>query len=662
MTYAVAEVIPDPVLRQLVRETLELPAGVPITEIEIKRLTKLIQGNSDIEDLTGLEHATELERLEIYGSHITDLSPIQDLTSLTRLGIAWNKTKLSDISPLAKLVNLQHLDLNWNEIVDITPLTDLTQLQILKLRQNKISNITALSKLTKLKHLDLLFNNITDFSPVSHLSINEFLYHEVCELTGLSIEERVQNRSFPSIFIGWRTFMGPEDPVWNRPELTQKEQLAYHDLYYGGWYFTNLLAGNGEQTRFVGDIEKYRQYRDSIFEMNPNILFITVIKYYRSTNHLDFPEDWDGWLRDASGERIRNTLTVSAGTSYFVDITSPAAIDEYVRQAVAVGQCGLYDGIMFDWWSENSNFYFNHVPNPPSAAAQTEAKVEILRRIREIVKDDILILGNVGRKKIPLTAPYMNGGWMESGKDNEDGYTYEGLRKREETLYWLENNTREPRVNGLEMDGIGTQPPDSSLNQKWMRIGTTLTLTHSDGYFSYNIGMKTYPHDHSIVRIDDPEQAQAHYELSHQTNKFHIHGGEHYLYSFWDADLGKPVGEKRQRYEDKEGLFIREFTNGWVVYNRSHAAQTVLLPEPVASVTSGIKTWQHTIPDLDGDIYLKIDGDVQNRSDINGDGVVNILDLVIIATRFNTAKPDLNGDGVVNILDLVIVAKEIQSE
>ncbi|MCY4554653.1 MAG: dockerin type I domain-containing protein [Candidatus Poribacteria bacterium] len=46
---------------------------------------------------------------------------------------------------------------------------------------------------------------------------------------------------------------------------------------------------------------------------------------------------------------------------------------------------------------------------------------------------------------------------------------------------------------------------------------------------------------------------------------------------------------------------------------------------------------------------------------MNFDGVVNILDLVIVANAFGSStdsdlKFDLNFDGVVNILDLVIVA------
>lgn len=50
-----------------------------------------------------------------------------------------------------------------------------------------------------------------------------------------------------------------------------------------------------------------------------------------------------------------------------------------------------------------------------------------------------------------------------------------------------------------------------------------------------------------------------------------------------------------------------------------------------------------------------------HNADINGDGVINILDLVFVAEHFGTAEKaaDINGDGVVNILDLVIIAAQM---
>lgn len=55
--------------------------------------------------------------------------------------------------------------------------------------------------------------------------------------------------------------------------------------------------------------------------------------------------------------------------------------------------------------------------------------------------------------------------------------------------------------------------------------------------------------------------------------------------------------------------------------------------------------------------------DTLTASDVNADGIVNILDLTLIATHFGETptedqrpNPDVNGDGIVNILDLTLVA------
>ena len=131
-----------------------------------------------------------------------------------------------------------------------------------------------------------------------------------------------------------------------------------------------------------------------------------------------------------------------------------------------------------------------------------------------------------------------------------------------------------------------------------------------------------------------------------------------YYYDFWDADLGRPIREKAELYNSIDGLFIREFTNGWAVYNRSGKAQQIQLIESVTGVANGITGISHTLPDLDGEIYLKVESGLETppTADVNGDGIVNILDLVAVSNAFGQDAPDVNGDGTVNVLDLVAVA------
>ena len=169
-----------------------------------------------------------------------------------------------------------------------------------------------------------------------------------------------------------------------------------------------------------------------------------------------------------------------------------------------------------------------------------------------------------------------------------------------------------------------SEPPDSRYNQRLMRATTTMSLTHSDGYVQFGIDSS-----------DDK-----------------------WWYDFWDANLGQPVGEKFQFYQNIEGLYIREFTNGWAVYNHSGEAQVIALPEEVQGVASGLVNTEHALPNLDGEMHLRVEP--VNPADLNGDGIVNILDLILVAQAFGADKPeaDVNGDGVVNVFDLVFVANQ----
>ena len=58
--------IPDANLAAAVRETLNLPLGKTVTQLDMLRLTTLGAGDQQIKDITGLEHATNLKALNLY--------------------------------------------------------------------------------------------------------------------------------------------------------------------------------------------------------------------------------------------------------------------------------------------------------------------------------------------------------------------------------------------------------------------------------------------------------------------------------------------------------------------------------------------------------------------------------------------------------------------
>ena len=103
----------DPALRALVEEALGKEAGAEITADDMASLTELDSWYDDIRDLTGLELATGLERLRLFGNHIDDVSPLSGLATLELLGLSHNPVR--DVSPLAEL-NLRELHLDDTQV------------------------------------------------------------------------------------------------------------------------------------------------------------------------------------------------------------------------------------------------------------------------------------------------------------------------------------------------------------------------------------------------------------------------------------------------------------------------------------------------------------------------------------------------------------------
>ena len=626
--------IPDLNLRRAIRQAMSLPNNQPITQQRILRLTKLDAKSKGIQDLTGLEHATALKWLHIGGNNIRDLSP---LTTLTRLELLHGHTnpitsiyplsnltqlkdidfggcRIRDLSPLQSVRKLTVIRIHYNQLEDIGPLANLTQLKELRLNRNRIVDVTPLANLVNLKRLWIENNLIVDHSPLEALELGEFTHDECCEEPRLSIQERLQNRRFPSVFsawggIGWSS-------VLNLKHESDLEQMARHDLWWKGIGFGLQLSRDSEGViKAMGYMERARQERNEFLAMNPNMLFLVEIRM-RDLYLRDYPDDYPHWIRDEQG----NIVPGWPGTG-LLDFTHPDVQDWIVNQAIATSKCGLWDGVMFDWWNED----WPTLKGYRTVEQERTARLNIVRRIREAAGDEFLIIGNTNRRTFPVTGRYMNGTFMETLRDNDSGYTYEGMIQIENTLTWAEENLRAPQINALEGWGITSESPDSPANLRWMRLFTTMGLTHSDGYVLYTDGIQ-----HS-----------------------------HYWYNFWDADLGKPVGEKGMQYQNRDGLFIREFTNGWAVYNRSGETQQIQLSEEAVGVESGEHGKIYHLPDLDGEIYLK----VVNRTpwDVNQDRITDIFDLIAVARLFgqDNRDADLNGDSTVDIFDLVLVARHL---
>ena len=611
--------IPDPNLERAIREELELSSEVPITQQEMLRLTGFAAEVAQVEDLTGLEYATNLKSLYLRGNPIKDLTPIANLTqlellhlpgvpikdltpiqnliklkrlilshceltditpiqnltalvfanlsvnriidinplaNLTALETLWiDENQIVDVSSLANLTQLKELDLHTNQIVDVSSLANLIQLQKLDLTYNRIMDISPLANLTALEILWIPVNQVFDFGPLQGLSLTDFRYDQECVLPDPPIQDRIDNRNLPSIVQGW------DNGIHNLPELSYDDRIAYHDLFWFHHPFGTRFELTPEGYKVLGDLEYAIPRRAELVAKNPNMLFLIEMRLRSAPLGL-YPDDWFGWLRDESGNLVRSSRFIP--NNYLIDFRVPEVQDIIVERAIAVAKCGLYDGIFFDEWTEVlvtlASPLLPYVHDEIVVEEERAARVSILRRIRERVPDDFLIICNANWYEIPLSAPHINGGFLETNPHEEAGvYTASRLADIEAALIWYEANVREPQVNILRGEGLGTEPPDSPNNRRWMRFFTTMSLTCSDGYALYTIGGFT-------------AEGRKQYQ-------------NHIWHDFWTLILGNLSRLPLNPIKVYQGLYIREFTNGWAVYNRSGQAQTITLPTSATPVS-----------------------------------------------------------------------------
>lgn len=355
------------------------------------------------------------------------------------------------------------------------------------------------------------------------------------------VAARVADRDFPSVFQAWnRADNLDEDPVTT---------LARHDLAFLSPEALNLEWNNsytGLADGFTDEsIKGAVQVRNTLMEKNPNLVILVEIRY-RDAPPRWLPEGHEWWMRNSEGELVYGW---KEGGFIRLALDNPAFIERVAQQAYAAVKSGVADGVLLDWWNEEE---------------YTEERIAILQKVREAVGPGGLIMVNSNDRMIPLSAPYVNGLFMECYRTQNPS----NWEKILSTLKWAEENLREPRVNCIE-----TWFDNSRNDLNKMRATTTLTLTVSNGYCLFS----------------DPNSLPA---------PDHLHD----WYPFWDNSLGRTLGDG---YLRSDGAWQREFEKGTVIYNPAGNKQikAVFLNEK-RSATSGLISKEHIILSYDGDILI----------------------------------------------------------
>ena len=197
-------------------------------------------------------------------------------------------------------------------------------------------------------------------------------------------------------------------------------------------------------------------------------------------------------------------------------------------------------------------------------------------------------------------------------------------------------------ANGL-IDGLTAAEGNVLLHQELAEVMPGIVLggenVHEGTFFNTNLAQC-----HNFPSVKQPHPISS------------------FLFSPWTIPYGYHVPNP-----DLEPEFYQPFQEAYTIWGvlptiRIHAPW--MLRDPVMVKTHGFlksvrngQSWEQTW-------NIDIVG-IEILADVNIDGVVNILDLVMVAQHIgretlSNPRVDVNGDGIVNILDLVSVVQEMQ--
>ena len=539
-------IIPDPNLAAALRSALVLGPNALITKQKMRKLTELRAKNSQIADLTGLEHATGLRVLSLSDNQISDLTPLAKLTQLK--GISLFRNQINNLTPLAKLIQLTRLDLGGNQIRNITPLAGLTQLDWLSLWENQINNLRPLVSLTQLNRLDLRNNQISNVTPLTKLiQLRELQLHE----------NQIRDVSPLARLVNLETLYLKGNPIQDASPLAALTKLRDMDIEIPRSPSTvHVESADHPQMYWVNTDNRtlHRLVGAEVENLVPRIQNATHLAIDVANEKLY----WTEQTGNTTG-RIRRANLDGTNVQLVKDLTS------------------VPHGIVLD--TANGKIYLTN----------SWGKVQRLNLDGSNFQPN-LITGLDMPKNLDLD--------VSGGK-----------------VYWTEMSGRIRRAN---LDGSNVQDIATGL-------GTLMGLVVFDGTVYWT--EMTGENQGKIQRVNlDGTNTEMLLTLTSIPRGITLDPMENKLY--WTNSRGKI-----QR-ANLDGSNIENLITGLVAPGDFILQISPPLP-PTVPVNEIVST------------------------DVNGDGVVNIQDLVLVASGFGQTgqnAADVNGDGIVNIQDLVLVA------
>ncbi|MCG9134423.1 leucine-rich repeat domain-containing protein [Candidatus Poribacteria bacterium] len=590
---------------------------------ELTELRELYLSGNQISDISPLAELTELRKLDLTGNQISDISPLAELTELRKLDLGGDesskkKNEISDITPLAQLIQLTSLSLGGNRISDITPLAHLIELTSLALPGNRISDITPLAHLTELTSLALLGNRISDITPLAHLteltllSLNENQISDITPLaqltvlTGLSLGGNQISDITPLAHL---TELKSLQLAWNQisdiSPLGQLQKLRH--LYL--------------QNNRISDVTPLVKLAESLEWLILNDNLIRDVTPLTNLIRLE-------WLK-LSGNSIEDTSPLSA----LLDANPDISIDVEVIKIIIIEEgLTIKASTLQPLTADTLN---------GSVVTLTLSSGDFISGVR----DELTISGITG-----VSVDRTN--YAGKGKITVE-LKFEGNVEKDAKLTFtlaadaIENYNGSPLTAEIPVSA-GTEPVGTDA----ATVDATVSISPA------SVASPAVAEQLEISLNITGGEAVAGYQASLQ----------------FDTTALRYVSGANGDFLPAGAFFVEPKVEGNLVKlnaaslageSNGDGTLATLTFEVIAVKASNVTLSDVLLTDNAGDAFLptienaEITESTRLKGDVNGDGIVNIQDLVLVAGKLGQAGTngtDVNGDGQINIQDLVLVA------
>ena len=692
--------IPDSNLRAAIAEELGKSPNAPITVKEMEGLGRLVARNRGIRDLTGIQFATNLSKIDLRDNEISDLSPLAGLINLRELRLDHN-FQPSDLSPLAGLINLEVLDFTFNvsdlsplaglinleylhftdtnvsdlsplaglinleslgfsrtpSISDISPLAGLVNLKFIGSWGNAISDLSPLAGLTKLEVINFCGGNISDLTPLAGLTGLKELYLARQEISDISLLANLtgltrldlHNNDISDISplakltqLKWLELRATN--ISDISPLARLSQLEWLDLHQNNISSVSPLV-NLTQLKWlniahnnIADLSPLDGLRENI-----TLTFYDNPAFPKGGPKIEGPWLWVV-LPDTTGENVNDTdwlSEASGGEVTEVEIATHGATEgnlggDSVWTSHRLPPTG---------WNNIEDMLKQSIPNG------TVYGTVSLHSPRE--QETTMYVGGYRGARVWLNGTLIYERLKRNRHNSEDYTDFFPVTLRQG------RNVLLVAVHTLGNAYFGFEP-DTEYTVANPGVGYTLSKTpiHTGDTFTLNIRAEDFT-DLAGWQFDivfDPAALEA-IDVS-EGDFLKTDGGSTFFQSgSIDNAAGKITGLSAARLSTQgvsgTGTLLQ------VRFRAKSRGETELaLQKFQFGSTSG-----DSIPAGPHEIRITVEERL-TTGDVNRDGVVSILDLILVAQQLGKRVPagsavDVNGDGVVSILDLIRVAQGI---